>query len=415
LNIIQVNSTDNIGGAAKAMYRLHLALQNTGHLSKVLVQEKTTDDPNVLGPRNRITKVVNKVRPHLDLLPLNLYRERQLYPWSLGLLPQSNLFNVPYDIIHLHWVGSGFIPINYFNKFNKPIVWTLHDSWAFTGGCHIPFDCYRYLESCGNCPQLRSGKNMDLSYRIWQKKRRNWKLININLVTPSNWLAECAKKSALFFDQPVEVIPNGLDLSLYKPINKKFAREVLRLPNDYKIILFGAMNSTSDYNKGFHFLQPSLKKLSLCNTEIVIVGSGEPQNRPDFGFPSQYFGRINDDYSMVLLYSAADLVVVPSIQENLPNMIMEALACGTPCVAFKVGGISDLITHKQNGYLAQPFEVEELAYGMQWILDDNERWRKLSDNARETVVQNYDIQKITLTYVDFYKKIINQTLLDIQY
>jgi glycosyltransferase involved in cell wall biosynthesis len=406
LNIIHVNSTDNIGGAARAMYRLHLALQNTDHLSKVLVQDKTTDDPNVIGPKNRIEKAINKLRPHIDSLPLNLYKRRQLYPWSLGWLPQSNLLNhVPYDIIHLHWIGLGFIPISYFNKFDKPIIWTLHDSWAFTGGCHIPFDCYRYLESCGNCPQLRSGKNKDLSYRIWQKKRKQWKRIKINLVTPSNWLADCAKRSALFFNQPVEVIPNGLDLSIYKPIDKRFAREVLGLPNDHKIILFGAMNSTSDYNKGFHFLQPSLNKLSLGKTEIVIVGSGEPQNRPDFGFPSRYFGRINDDYSMVLLYSAADLVVIPSIQENLPNMIMEALACGTPCVAFKVGGISDLITHQQNGYLTEPFEVENFAYGMKWVLEDDERWKKLSGNARETVIQNFDINKIASRYSDLYERI----------
>ena len=285
--------------------------------------------------------------------------------------------------------------------------------WAFTGGCHYSGDCEGYKNSCGKCPQLSSEKEFDISRWIWKRKASAWKNTNLTIVTPSNWLAQCAQKSSLFQNLRVEVIYNGIDTNIYKPIDKNLARNCLNLPQNKKIILFGATSAISDYRKGFHLLLQAVQQLSKVSKgkkwgkeiELVILGSSKPIEPPDFGFKTYYLGKLNDDVSMALAYASADIFVAPSIQDNLPNTVMEALACAVPCVAFNVGGMPDMIDHKKNGYLAYPFDTDDLASGITWILDDQERYHHLCGFARDKVEKNFSLEIQACKYIDLYNSL----------
>jgi glycosyltransferase involved in cell wall biosynthesis len=409
-----VNTYDPIGGAgaARAAYRLHQGLLGLGIDSKMLVQDKRIDDSTVISFPNQVK--MGKYRPSLDSLPLKLYPNRQRKPavFPLQWLPNtltSQITTLNPDIINLHWICDGFVPIEALARFNKPIVWTFHDMWAFTGGCCYSGECARYTKSCGTCPQLGSNLAFDLSRWVWWRKAKAWQQLKLTIVTPSKWLAECAKSSSLFQNTPIEVIPNGLDIGIYKPIERQTARSLLKLPQNKQLVLFGTLNLTSYKRKGFHLLQPALKLLShfegLREWELVILGASEPKEKLDLGLKIHYLGTLRDDASIALVYAAADVFVAPSIQDNLPNAVMEALACGTPCVAFKIGGMPDLIEHKQNGYLAHPFAIEDLAKGIAWVLEDKQRWQVLSTRAREKVEQEFTLEKQANRYLSLFKEV----------
>jgi glycosyltransferase involved in cell wall biosynthesis len=247
---------------------------------------------------------------------------------------------------------------------------------------------------------------------VWQRKKAGWQNLRLTVVTPSRWLAGCARSSSLFRNARVEVIPNGLDTTVYKPVDKWSAREQLGLSSEKKYILFGAMNSISDPNKGFQLLLPALQKISTeswkGDVELLVFGASEPAEKPPFAMKANYFGRLRDDAGMALLYSAADVFVAPSILENLPNTVMESMACATPCVAFDQGGMSELISHGRNGYLARAHEPEELARGIDWILEDAERRRELSAEARRKVVREFTLEKVVERYLALYREIMER-------
>lgn len=413
MKTVILNTFDTRGGAARAANRLHKGLQSIGVDSTMLVQSKYGDEPTVIGPLPMLPTGIALMRPLLDSIPLKCYPNRTPFIFSPAILPERLAAKVAAlnpEIIHLHWVALGFLKIETLRRFEKPIVWTLHDSWAFTGGCHIPFECMRYRQMCGACPALGSTKENDLSRKIWKRKAKAWKGLNLTVVTPSRWLAECARSSSLFHDVRVEVIPNGLDIQRYKPVDRHVARELLLLPKDKKLILFGAVSSTSDRNKGFHLLLPALKNMADNSwenrAELVVFGATKPVNGPDFGLSTHYLGHFNDKISMNLLYAAVDVFVAPSIQENLPNTVMEALACGTPCVAFNIGGMPDMIEHKKNGYLARPFETDDLARGIEWVLNDDERRKILSLRAREKVEKEFELTLVARWYRKLYEDIL---------
>ena len=407
-----ISSSDIDGGAARAAYRLHRGLKNIGVDSQMLVQNKQSDDYTVIGPVSKIDKGIGKLKPTLDGLPIQLYAHRDRSTYSVQWLPDNlaaQVAQINPDVIHLHWINGGYLKIETIARFKKPIIWTLHDMWAFTGGCHITKDCMNYTNSCGACPQLHSNKEKDLSRWVWQRKAKAWQNLNLTIVTPSHWLAKCAASSSLLKNVRIEVIPNGLDTQQYKPIEKSVARSILSLPEDKQLILFGAMSATSDPNKGFNFLQSALQNLSQSGwgeqVELVVFGSSQPKNPTELGLKSHYLGRLNDDISLSLVYAAADVFIAPSVQDNLPNTVMESLACSTPCVAFNIGGMPDMIDHQQNGYLAKPFDVEDLARGIAWVLEDEERLQKLGVNGREKVEQNYTLEIQANSYMSLYNEL----------
>ena len=412
MKVCLVNTHDNTGGAAIAAYRLHQALQQTGIDSRMLVQHKITSDDTVLGPDTGDEDRLARIRRNIDRRLVYLYpRRNREATWSINAFPHriaSKINALNPDIVHLHWIGFGFVPVSEIRKIKKPIVWTLHDMWAFTGGCHYAGDCTRYREQCGRCPQMRSHTNYDLSSFVWKRKAVSWKDTNLVAVCPSKWLAECARESSLFRNIPIEVIPNGIDTDIFRPIKKLAARMTLGLPLDKKLILFGAMNSTGDKRKGFPYLVSALKQLSATDPsmkpECVIFGSTDRMPIEIPGHRVHNLGKVPGEERLALVYSAADVFVAPSEQENLANTVMESMSCGTPVVAFNVGGMPDMIEHKCNGYLAKPFGCQDLADGISWILKNEKQHKLLSESARKKLLENYESKHIARRYLNLYDK-----------
>ena len=416
MNVLHLSTFDVIGGAARAAYRIHQGLRCVGLKSQMLVQKQASHDPDVIAPKSLLGQSAGRIRSELDKLALQAYPSRSHLAFDPQNIPDglsSQIAQIAPDIINLHWVLRGYLHIESLARMGKPIVWTLMDMWPFTGGCSYTQECDRYHQGCGACPQLGSVNNYDLSRRIWQRKSRSWENINLTIISPSQWLANCAKSSALFRELRVEVIPFGLDETVYKPIDKKAARSALNLPLDKKLILFGAISATQDKRKGFHLLQPALQQLAqsslLPEAHVVIFGASKPENDVDMGFQSHYLGHLHDDVSLVLAYSAADVFVAPSLQEAFGQTASEAMACGTPVVAFDGTGLADIVDHHQNGYLATPFESGDLARGIQWLLEnDADRRMKICSNARQKVEQEFTLEIQGRRYLKLYSDIIHQ-------
>lgn len=411
MKILIVNTSDIDGGAARAAYRLHKALLSQGMASQMLVQSKNSDDYTVIAETDKVKRTLNKLRPLLDLTPVHFYKERTKTLFSSSWLPFSSIADkineINPDIVHLHWICGGMMTIEDIGKIKAPIVWSLHDMWAFTGGCHYDEECGAYEKECGSCKVLGSDKEKDLSRKILVRKQKVFsKIPNITIVGLSRWLAACAEKSTLFKDKKVVNLPNPIDANKFKPFDKDKARELWSLPHDKKLVLFGAMGATSDPRKGFEELSKALRKLNDKNIEFVVFGSSEPKERQNFGFKTHYLGSLADDISLVTLYSAVDVMVVPSLQENLSNAIMESMACATPVVGFDIGGNSDMIEHKLNGYLVKPFGTSGLASGIEGILNSPD-YDKLCQNAREKVLREFDNVVVAKKYIALYEEISN--------
>lgn len=411
MKVLHLNTTDIEGGAARAARRLHLGLREMDVQSHMLVRGKYGSGAGISSSKTLPSMVTAK----LERVPVSRYRDRKAPMFSSQLFPGfvgKKIEGLDPDIINLHWICDGYVPISLLGQLKQPLVWTLHDMWPFTGGCHYSQECNRFMDACGACPHLGSSKERDLSRRIWQKKQRAWKNLNLTVVALCQWMADLSQKSSLFRDVPVEIIPNGIDIQAYRPLDKMAARRFLGLPEDKQLVLFGALKATGDARKGFHLLKPALQQLarldSTQDTELVIFGSSTPDNPPDFGRPAHYLGSFSDDISLAMIYSAADVFVAPSVQENLANTVVEALACGTPCVAFDIGGMPDMIDSETNGYLARPYETEDLAKGIAWVLQHN-RDRILDINARSTAEKKFSLETQARAYSRLYDKILSSS------
>ena len=409
MKVLIINASDINGGAARAAYRLHSSLLNSGIDSQMLVQSKASDDYTVIANETKIQKGLAKLVPTLDAIPTKFYKNRTKTifspAWlpSLGLAEHINALNP--DVVHLHWINGGMLRIEELAKIKASIVWSLHDMWAFTGGCHYDENCEGYKQQCGHCKVLASEKENDLSLRIHSRKSKAFvKIKNLTIIGLSQWMAKCAKESQLFSNKQVMHLPNPIDTKVFSPFDKSEARKLLNLPKHKKLILFGAMGATSDPRKGFNELSQALTLLWRDDIELVVFGSSEPKEPQRFKHKTHYLGHLHDDVSLRVLYSAADVMIVPSLQENLSNAIMESLACGTPVVGFDVGGNSDLIEHQINGYLAQPFDISDLAKGIDWVLNA-ENYTQLCINAREKIVTTFDSRLVAKQYIELYQQV----------
>jgi len=410
MKILMLNTFDEVGGAARAAVRLLRGERVNGIDAGLLVYFKTGKAANVICNSSPLRKLVRRLKLFLGLLPVRMYPNKPENNFSPALLPDNvpaEVAGISPDIIHLHWLCAGFIRVETLSKFNKPLIWTLHDSWAFTGGCHVPFDCKRYRYSCGKCPVLGSSREKDLSRWTWERKEKAWRELNLTVVAPSHWLANCARTSSLFQNVRVEVIPNGLDTETFQPLDKKASRNLLGLSNKKKIILFGAVHASSDPNKGLHLLTQALQALSKGSSDLMtlVFGSDDFKNMPDLGMPTVCLGRIDDDHRLAAIYSASDVFVAPSKQENFPNTVLEAMACGLPCVAFDQGGVPDLVDHRVSGYLAQPYDIEDLGQGITWIIEEEDRHKELSRRARYKVKTEFTLDLAARRYVDLYREL----------
>ncbi len=399
---------DMVGGAARAAYRLHDGLRRLGVDSRMLVHEKTSGDPAVLTVPGPFSHFALRVRRRLDRMPSSVYSHAQGARFSSNYLPSLIARSINAqgaDLLHLHWIGHGLLPISAWPHLRPPVVWTLHDSWAFTGGCHIPHDCRRFEERCGRCPILGSTRELDLSRLTWLAKSRAFPKLKPVIVTPSRWLADSVRRSSLLANAELHVIPYGLDLDLFRPSDRAAARAALDLPPDRPLIAFGAMWALEDHNKGADLLAEALEKVDT-DADFVVFGSDRvPDGLSRTGFAA---GSITDESRIAQVYAAADVTVVPSRSENLPLTVMESLACGTPVVAFRIGGIPDLIEHQVNGYLAEPFDTADLARGIAWVLENPERHARLRAAARAKAERDYEITHIARRYLALYEDILSR-------
>jgi len=410
MKILIINTSDIQGGAARAAYRLHKSLLAQSIDSQMLVQSKSSDDFTVVNEDKKLRKYFNKLRPVIDSIPVRFYKGRTKTLFSTSWFGFSNIVDkineINPDIVHLHWICGGMMTVEDIAKIKAPIVWSLHDMWAFTGGCHYDEECKGYEKSCGNCKVLGS-KEKDLSRKIFNRKRKAFEAKkDITIVGLSSWIHECSKSSTLLKEKKHRNLPNPIDTNIFKPFDKEKSRELWSLPKDKKLVLFGAMGATSDPRKGFEELSEAMQKLDKNqDIEFVVFGSSEPKESQNFGFKTHYLGYLHDDVSLVTLYSSVDVMMVPSLQENLSNAIMESLSCGTPVVGFDIGGNSDMIEHKTTGYLAKPFDATDLKYGIEWVLN-NKNYDKLYKNAREKILKEFDSKIVAQKYIKLYKEIL---------
>lgn len=411
MKILIANSSDITGGAARAAYRLHQALLKQDVDSQMLVQSKTSDDYHVLAPETKLNKGFSKLRPILDSLPVRYYKHRTKTLFSPSYLPFSSVVEriniINPDIVHLHWIAGGMMRIEDIAKIKAPIVWSLHDMWAFTGGCHYDEGCGGYRNNCGHCKVLGSAKEDDLSAKVFRRKLKTYSDIqNLTIVGLSRWLTQAAQQSSLFKHVPVINLPNPIDTTIFSPMDKLIARDLFNLPQNKKLILFGALAATSDPRKGFEQLSVALDNVDAENTELVVFGSSEPQAPQGFKQKSHYLGHLHDDVSLRVIYSAADVMIVPSLQEAFGQTASEAMACGTPVVAFGITGLLDIVDHLENGYLAKPFDTNDLARGIGAMLNA-ENYTELCQSARDKILREFDSKFVADKYIELYEQLIS--------
>lgn len=409
MKIAMVNHSDINGGAARAAWRIHHALRQSGVDSQMHVNQASAGDWSVTGPRGKLAKALGMLRSPLGGVTNRLLKTGNPILHSPAILPSSwpiRLNKSDADIVHLHWVNGEMMSVADISRITKPVVWTLHDMWAFCGAEHYTED-YRWRDGykTNNRPEYESG--FDLNRWTWQRKMKAWKK-PLHIVTPSRWLAECARQSVLMQDWPISVIPNALDVDSWQPVEKKLARQLMNLPTDCPLLAFGAMGGGQDPRKGMDLLLAALDHLrgQFQDLHLLVFGQRAPRELPNLGFPIHYMGHLHDDLSLRVLYSAADAMVVPSRQEVFGQTASEAHTCGTPVIAFNTCGLPDIVTHQQTGWLARPFDTEDLAKGIQWVLSDTVRHMALSEQARTHALEQFSFSMTANQYNKLYKNII---------
>ncbi len=410
MQVIHLSYADRAGGAGIAAYRLHKALTSIGLESEMWVNKAFSGDWTVKEPATRRKKAFAALRPFLVKPLIKTLKTDNPVIHSPAVLPSAWLKQIHRsrsDIVHLHWVQMEMLSVADIGRIRKPMLWTLHDMWAFCGAEHVSYD-QRWRE--GYFRKNRPGHEsaFDLNAWTWRRKRQHWKQ-PIPLVAPSQWMADCIKHSALMHDWPVSVIPNPIDTDVWAPVEKKLARNILGLDEDRPLLLFGAMGGTGNFTKGFPLLEKALWHLHnaypMEALQLVVFGQQAPQKPLPLPFPVRYMGQLQDSVSLRILYSAADALVIPSRLDNLPNTGIEAHACGTPVVAFHVAGLPDIVEHRSTGYLAQPFDTEELAEGLYWVLSDRSRVSALGQAARNRALARWSSEIVAQQYKLLYETI----------
>ena len=418
MRVLIINTSERTGGAAIAASRLMEALKNSGIKAKMLVRDKQTDQVTVVALKKSWRQICQFVWERNVIRIANRFKKHNLFAVDIANTG-TDITSLPEfrqaDVIHLHWVNQGLLSLKDLRKIflsGKPVVWTMHDMWPVTGICHHAGDCTHYQAQCHDCPLLYRGHRHDLSYKTFVKKQQLYKDANITFVACSRWLEELAKKSALTLGHTVTNLPNPINTNLFHPTDKVAARRKLNLPEDKRLLLFSSMKIT-DKKKGIDYLVEACRLLhekqpGFCEKLAVVVVGKESQQYADlFPFPVYCLSYIGKEKEMTAVYNAVDLFVTPSLQENLPNTIMEAMSCGVPCVGFCIGGIPEMIDHLHNGYVARYRSAEDLANGICWSLTEGD-YQSLSTEARRKVLSTYTEHVVAMKYIGIYNHITGQ-------
>ena len=410
MRVLIVNTSERTGGAAVAANRLMEALNNNGVKAKMLVRDKETDHLSVAGLPLSWCHHWNFLWERFVIwLHLHLRREH-LFEVDIANAG-TDITKLPEfqeaDVIHLHWVNQGMLSLKGIRKIltsGKPVVWTMHDIWPATAVCHYTRGCEQYQSQCVRCPLLPGDC---LAKRVWNRKEQMLSGQRITYVCCSEWLAGEARKSALLKDQRVVSIPNAIDIRLYRPQDKQQSRQTLGLPADRRIILFVSQRVT-DPRKGISYFVEAVSRLVQQHPEmkdttgVAILGGHAEEIVSQLALPSYPLGYVSNPSRIVSVYNAADVFVLPSLEDNLPNTIMEAMACGVPCVGFRVGGIPEMIHHRVNGYVAQECDAADLAQGIRYVLAEAD-YETLSRDCLHQVAQKYSQQSVASRYIEEYQ------------
>ena len=418
LKVVHLNTYDGNGGAGRACMRLNRALLNKGIDSKIIVHYKFGKNPAIeTFNSNFVQKAYTAVTIVLERVLAKRYLKPLRTPFSFAWFGRSVIHHPDVkaaDIIHLHWVNHSFLNPEHLAeiaKLNKPIVWTFHDSNAFTGGCHVRYTCDHFKVECGNCPLLKDAGPNDISHRIWLQKNKAYADMKFCIIAPSSWMKSSVEAGSLMQGRQVERIPNTLETDIFKPADKKQTKQQAGLNPGKFIFLTGFMPSRKDLHKGTQYLLDSLEMLKdrlgakAEDIELVIFGNRNTDDLPDFPFKTTFLGTINNDEKLANCYAAADAFLIPSLEDNLPYTVMESLACGTPVIAFTTGGIPDMVQHQHNGYLAAYRSAESFTDGMEWIINYPDK-DKLQQQARQTVIDKFAEDVITDKHIALYNQIL---------
>lgn len=419
IRVLSVCTSAVSGGAARAAFRIHQGVNALDCDSTMFVKDNGSVKNKVLSLQDFIPH--DAIYKAYDWTLNKCKNKWQHYQW--GKYPQRDkifmsdlrstslhgaLQKIDFDVLHLHWINQRFFPLLELQKQDKPIVWTLHDSWPFCGICHYFFECENYKRQCGSCPFLHSDDKDDLSHRIWGKKKKLYEGLDLHIVSPSRWLADCARQSSLFGGFPVSVIPNCLDVDAFRPLEEHeiSPRWKSLTKSDKPLLLFGAVNATTDVVKGYKHLLNALEILEkqghANDFELIVFGADKPLEGMPTSIPIHYVGYVSDTNELVSLYNLASVMVVPSLTEVFGQTASEAMACGTPVVAFRCTGIQDVVC-EDGGYLVEPYSAEDLAHGIEWVLEHN-RNGEMCAQVRKSAVDRFNIPVVAKQYVELYKE-----------
>lgn len=415
MRVLIVSTNERTGGAAVAANRLMDALNNNGVKARMLVAEKETDDINVAAATGHLWRQWCFLWERWTIFRHLHFSRQRLFEIDIANagtdITKTREFREA-DIIHLHWVNQGYLSLGGIKRIvssGKPVVWTMHDFWPATAVCHYPCNCQAFMNRCNACPCLPAGVSRDnLSAQVWRKKTAIWNNSNISFVGCSRWLTDRARRSGLLKGKVVTAIPNPIDTRIFRPTDKAEARRRLSLPANQKLVLFVSCRTT-DKRKGMDYFCESCTKLHAAwpamndNIGIVLLGGHAEEYVDKVPFPVYPLGYVNDQQRIIDVYNAADMYVTPSLEENLPNTIMEAMACGVPCVGFKTGGIPEMIDHKKTGYVAEYMNADDLAAGMAWVLNEAPA-DELSAAAVHKVATCWSQQSVAMRYIEVYNQ-----------
>lgn len=403
MKILHISYSDQQGGAAIAAYRHHEAMRRLGIDSKMLVLNKMSNDPNVIEYRpSFFSKYIPKIYNRIISRTATYYASWSYSKYGCDFSNEESVRCA--DIIILHWVNRYTLSLRSIAnilKSGKKIYWFMHDMWPITGGCHHSLECKKYAVHCGACPMANnhngSGKEKDLSYQQFKEKLTILKgYDNLKFVTPSQWLADRVKESSLFSNNEVYVVRNIVDTNVFKPIDKINSRKSLGLPLDKKLILFGADNVLSPY-KGWKYLKNALQK-TIPGVEVVVYGMTPGDIREEISAPMYVMGHIGETEKLVNLYSACDVFITTSVAENYPNVLLEAMACGLPCIGTNIGGIPEIIKDGENGKIV-PLESEIIRETIIELIN-NKNYSEFSVNAIKQIRKNNSYK--SLEYLIYY-------------
>ena len=405
--VLHVNYSDIKGGAAIGVNRFHHALLKTGIDSKILVCDKNSNDEKVLGPTSTFEVLLNQLK-----ISISRFIKRKLIHTENKETFSFNFFNTKIlnkinkqdvDIVHLHWIGNEMISISQLKKIKKPIVWSFWDMWPICGAEHHSYDD-RYINGYTKINRPSNESGIDLNRIIWNHKRKNLNF-DYTITSPSKWFFDIVKKSKLHEDKKIIHLPLNIDTSIWKPRDIKHSKDFFNLDNDKKILLFGSATSTNE-RKGFNFLIKLFKEKKINNCKLLIFGE-KPKNLDQLNIDYKYVGRIKDIYSLNMLYSLSDILLMPSKIELFGQIGMEANACGTPCAIFENTGATDYVRHLKTGYISKHLDIDDYANGINWLIEDQNQYKTISQNCREYICKNFSDEIISKKLIDIYSKIKN--------